>query len=198
MARVYKETATNVDCIEFNGKKYRRYPDSPRPHLRRYYACCGKGGPFLLHRDIWAFHNGVIPEKHHVHHRDGDHLNNDIHNLECVSRRQHDKLHHVQRSTYARSDKQREHLASIRGQTKAWHASPEGLAWHSEHSKRSWESRANRALVCAECSAPFESTFSDARFCSRSCGNKNWRRAHPEYEAQKRARAKARRLQPDS
>lgn len=191
MPRVYKETAANVERFEFDGKIYRRYPDSPRRHLRRYFSRSGR----FLHRDIWEFHNGPIPEGYQVHHKDGDHLNNDIRNLECITRARHEELHSAERSALGRSDAQVRHLASIREKAADWHKSEEGRRWHAEHGKASWEGRTPTALVCRECGAGFESFRPDASFCSKKCQWRNWSKRNPGHDAEKRARAKARRLQ---
>ena len=39
-------------------------------------------------RYIWSMFMGDIPEKHVIFHLDGDSTNNDIHNLECISRKE--------------------------------------------------------------------------------------------------------------
>lgn len=194
MPRNYVETASNVDSVEFNGKVYRRYPDSPRQHLRRYYSRSRE----LLHRVVWTFHHGAIPPGHHVHHKDGNHLNNHIDNLECLSVKRHHELHGPTRAERNRSQAQLDHLAAIRPAAAKWHSSPEGVEWHAAHGKKSWENRTKVALICNECHGEFESFFSDAQFCSRSCQNRNWYKAHPDYEQAKRARRKAARLQSHS
>ena len=63
---------------EFDGRRYRL--------SGRYYRrdCWGRGGPSNLHRAVWEHHHGPIPPGYHVHHRDGDGLNNDLANLELV------------------------------------------------------------------------------------------------------------------
>ncbi len=45
------------------------------------------------HREIWIQHYCSIPEGWHIHHVDGDHFNNNILNLECVSPTQHKARH---------------------------------------------------------------------------------------------------------
>ena len=45
-----------------------------------------------LHRYIWQKHNGEIPKGFDVHHKDGNKLNNDIDNLDCISRSEHTKM----------------------------------------------------------------------------------------------------------
>jgi hypothetical protein len=54
-----------------------------------------KGKVLYVHRMEWERVNGPIPEGHLIHHRDGNRLNNDISNLECVSARTHLNHHHT-------------------------------------------------------------------------------------------------------
>lgn len=42
-----------------------------------------------LHRVVWEYHNGEIPDGYHIHHRDGDRSNNDISNLELLEGHEH-------------------------------------------------------------------------------------------------------------
>lgn len=188
--RVYVETASSIDRVEFQGKIYRRYPDSPHAHLRRYFTRSRK----FLHRAVWEFYNGVIPPEHHIHHKDENYLNNDISNLECLPAREHNNRKHAARSEYVRSEKQRKHLARIRSKASEWHRSEAGRQWHSENGKRAWEKRESHALFCEECGGQFSAFIARARFCSKSCQNRSWYKRHPDYGAQKRARAKARGL----
>ncbi len=194
MARVYVEKVANSDSVVFNGKVYRRYPESPRAHLRKYFTRSRE----VLHRAIWSFHHGAIPPGHHVHHKDGNPLNNEIANLECLPAKRHHEAHSAERSERGRSPAQLKHLAEIRPVAAEWHRSPEGVEWHAAHGKKSWENRVKSTLTCAECGAVFESFFTDAQFCGKSCQNRNWYKAHPGYEAAKRARRKAARLQSHS
>ena len=45
------------------------------------------------HRMIYEFHNGKIPRHHVIHHIDYDCENNNISNLQCMSKKDHDALH---------------------------------------------------------------------------------------------------------
>lgn len=67
----------------FNGVTYRR---NKRGWYQRAYS--------TLHRDVWTWHNGTIPPNHDIHHVDFNKDNNQIENLQCLSRRQHLQLHH--------------------------------------------------------------------------------------------------------
>lgn len=46
-----------------------------------------------LHRDIWEWAYGPIPDGHVVHHVDGNHLDDSLQNLQCLSRADHSRLH---------------------------------------------------------------------------------------------------------
>jgi len=71
--------------IVFNGSKY----------TMRNTGYFGKtiGDRTLLHRDMWEFHNGVIPIGWDVHHKDGDREHNEINNFECLPKSDHTRLH---------------------------------------------------------------------------------------------------------
>lgn len=46
-------------------------------------------------RKLWLRKVGPIPLGHHIHHKDNDHTNNTIENLECLSIAKHMKIHHA-------------------------------------------------------------------------------------------------------
>ena len=45
------------------------------------------------YRKIYEYHFGEIPNGYHIHHIDGNALNNDISNLVCISAEEHTKIH---------------------------------------------------------------------------------------------------------
>lgn len=54
-----------------------------------------------IYRKIWESHNGPIPvdedgRSYEIHHKDGNHANNDIKNLVCVSIKEHYDIHFTQ------------------------------------------------------------------------------------------------------
>lgn len=62
----------------------------------REYVCWKEGGKQrrqLAHRWEWEQAHGPIPDGHEVHHRDGNPLNNDLRNLQCLPAGVHDDLH---------------------------------------------------------------------------------------------------------
>jgi len=171
----------------FNGAVYRRYPDSTHASHRRYFN--RSGGKGLLHRDVWSYHNGPVPEGFHVHHIDGDCSNNSIENLECIPATDHFAIHTEDRRAHGLSDDNLKHMESMREKAKDWHSSPEGLAWHKEVSsqylevarkalqKKREEQAANpKTVTCVECGELFSSPTGRARVCSHACHSKRSRR----------------------
>jgi hypothetical protein len=59
-----------VAKIVWNGKSYNNYPERGPSGL--YFRRSNRKEHSYLHRDIWEFHNGPIPEGNHVHHKDGN------------------------------------------------------------------------------------------------------------------------------
>lgn len=147
---------------EFNGVRYYWKPSG-------YYRADGARARYM-HRDVWRFHHGPIPPDHHIHHRDGDRGNNDVANLECMHGSAHISKHSRQNSI-AGSDKAKRHMANIRPAASAWHASPEGIAWHREHAAALWANREIERRACVRCEGIYEVLRGAAKrgFCSASC-----------------------------
>lgn len=161
------------EVIEFNGIKYRRYPESENRTDRVYFSpgiADRQRGVGRLHQEVWKSHYGEIPEGHHIHHIDGAPLNNDITNLQCLPYDEHLKEHPIPGGSP-------EHMARIQELAKEWHGSAEGRAWHSEHAKRNLALRAPISKSCEQCGAAYEdhSIGGSGRFCSNKCKAK-WRR----------------------
>lgn len=131
-----------------------------------------------LHVVVWEEHHGrQVPQDHLIHHKDGNSLNNDITNLECVSRTQHQALHPLKDP-----DRQRRHLARIRPAAAGWHRSDEGRAWHREHAIRVGQ-REPREYTCNWCAKRFLAKRR-AKYCSNQCGY-HARRATGRYDVQR-------------
>jgi len=167
------------ECIEFNGIKFRRYPDSPYFSHRHYYSpnAAARGrGIQALHQEIWKAHYGPIPAGHHIHHYDGNALNNAIENLVCVPAKWHNAHHGHDPKKLAWL---RKHAAEMRAAAPAWHSSPEGLEWHRQHGKEVFVDRPTVDAICEQCGGPYTCRDMDAhraRFCSNRC-RAAWRRA---------------------
>ena len=164
-----------VERIEWNGNKYRRYPESKRRSDRVYFHRSIKNGMVALHRDIWEYHNGPIPPDYHVHHIDGNPLNNDISNLACLSAADHVAQHPW---TEERKIEQAKHLGRIRHLTKAWHRSPDGLAKHREIGAMAQAAFVAIPKACKRCGKEFlpHKMGNQDKFCSNVCKS-SYRRA---------------------
>ena len=144
--------------IIFNGRAYYRWPGQ-----RYYKSHKGCRIPEWLHRKVWEFYNGPIPEGYEVHHIDGDTDNNDIENLALLTESEHYAKHYESRSKNVISDSKRKRAAE-------WHRSEAGHRWHTRNS-------IEIIRFCPMCgkiykTKPHEgnSKNTDGRhFCSRSC-----------------------------
>ena len=169
---------SKAETIIFQGIPFRRYPQSPHAGHRKYYSPSGryiKRGIGNLHVEIWKFFHGPIPDGHHIHHIDGDPLNNDISNLACLSAEEHYAIH-IQdgrvRAAIAWAAKKDKVLAAAAN----WHGSEEGRAWHREHAKKQWKEREPTERICEQCGNVYlTKKASSTRFCSNKCKSK-WRR----------------------
>jgi hypothetical protein len=83
--------------VMFNGEKY----------TRRSTGYFGKttGKRTLLHRDVWEYHNGKIPDGYDIHHVDCDRENNSIDNLECLPKAEHTRKYSPHNNQYTRGRK---------------------------------------------------------------------------------------------
>lgn len=141
----------------------------------RYYSSGDTSAEVrLLHRRVWSDANGPIPDGMVVHHKDGDWRNNEINNLELMPVEDHSRMHMVER--WAEDGNRaafRVGLEKAREAAKAWHASDEGIRWHSENARKVWETRTPKEATCSVCSSVFLTFWGDkAKFCSKSCTNK--------------------------
>jgi hypothetical protein len=148
--------AVVVETVEWNGVVWRRYPNAKQRNHRVYFQGYLNGKYALLHRALWA-----------LHHADGDPLNNDIGNLECVTVARHRRIE-GDRGSFS-TPKALKHLDSIRDKAAAWHRTPEGRAWHSRNSKQAMAKRPLIDLKCQKCGEPFRSKHRIAMYCSALC-----------------------------
>lgn len=154
-------------CQEFNGVLYYEKKG------QGYYQ--SKIDSSYLHRAVWQYHNGEIPEGFAVHHKDHNKANNRIENLELLSHSDHSK-HHAKHNDWVGSEQNRQQLIEAGQKAKEWHASDEGRAWHKEHGKKCWDSRPMYELICLMCGDSFESPWPNkTKFCHQNC-KMNYRR----------------------
>lgn len=133
-----------------------------------YYQRKGK----RLHCVVWEHYNGKIPKGYQIHHIDGDRYNNNIENLELVSRSEHARYHARKRMTEMTPEAfQAFHSKGIEA-AKSWHKSPEGRAWHKAHSRGMVRKRHKKD--CMYCGGEYETTQPTvSKFCSGLCRTRN-------------------------
>lgn len=155
-----------METVTFNGYEF---------GFQRGYYC--RTGPKTLHQAVWEYHNGPIPPKYQIHHKDGDAKNNVIENLEILTKKEHDKLHSkCKYQKWVGSDANREQLESARSKANKWHASPEGRKFHSALGKYSWKYRKRFVRECDVCHAEYTCAYPKrSNFCSGKCKAANRR-----------------------
>lgn len=155
----------------FNGRTFRRRPNSRHRSLRVYYSshASNRKPPLWLHQEVWKARNGPIPKGHEIHHADGDPFNNAIENLECVTRPEHRKREAA--AGRYNTEAVRANLNRIRPLAAQWHRSAAGRAWHSQNGKRAWTKRQPVKKKCEQCRCEFQSITNrpNDRCCSRAC-----------------------------
>src|SRR3990167_4923373 len=152
----------------FNGVNYYK--------LAKYYQHCGRHKSYLLHRIVWAYHHGEIPLKHAIHHKDHDINNNQISNLEIMSRSAHGRLH---MSSLDRREQSRKIMLEITQKYAAkWPGSNEGKIFHKWFGKKVWENKKLFEKNCDFCGRKYKTYFPNrSKFCHLNCKMANlWTR----------------------
>lgn len=165
------------DVIYFDGLRFSRGDDDG------YYRNAKTGE--RLHRYVWRFYNGEIPDGYEVHHIDGNKSNNDISNLQLLELHEHKKLH-GQMLTEAQREWRRNNLAvNARPKASKWHRSAEGRKWHSEHAKKQMQNMKVFTNTCIVCGKEFQSKQKPAKYCSGACKARNLRANRKEQKTER-------------
>lgn len=131
-----------------------------------------------LHRAVWEYHHGAVPDGYHVHHIDENRANNAPDNLLLVKGSEHVR-HHMEEPERAEHSRQIMREITQPAACK-WHRSAEGNRWHSEQGKANWQKRTMQTYICDFCGAEYHTKFvygrESRRFCSANCKMKARRR----------------------
>lgn len=156
-----------VETLDWDGTTWRRYPEAKQRNHRVYFQAYRGNVLTNLHRAVWEKANGPIPSGHEIHHADGDPLNNDLGNLECLTVGEH-RRREAEMGSFSTS-RVHANLDRIRHLASAWHRTEEGRQWHRENCKQAMANRPLVEKVCIQCKTAFRSKQSFAVCCSRRC-----------------------------
>ncbi len=129
----------------------------------------------LLHRRIWSEYYGEIPIDHHIHHVNNNWRDNNIENLHCIPRIDHQRMHMFERfQSEEFKSKNKEQLEIAQEKAKKWHASSSGKEWHSKNAREQHRKRKIKEYTCVICNIKFLSkNIFPPDTCSISCCIKN-------------------------
>lgn len=119
--------------------------------------------PIHAQRWVWINHHGAIPKGYDIHHKDGDKSNNEINNLEILTRSEHLKRHWKEGRFDI--DQRRKQLAEAR----KWTQTHEGRKKISQTSLDSWKAREKVTLSCKNCGKQFQGFYTKTQACSERC-----------------------------
>lgn len=88
-------TKKQLDYKYFNNKKYTTQSNG-------YFRSTNRIKSILLHRAVWEYYNGKIPQGYDIHHKDGNKTNNKINNLELLRKDEHARLHSTGHNQYTK------------------------------------------------------------------------------------------------
>lgn len=130
-----------------------------------------------LHRAVYEYYYGAIPDSYHVHHIDHDKANNEPENLIALSQEDHLKLHWAESTEERRAEMTVNFIEKAIPAAVAWHKSEEGRAWHLKHYEQTKDAMHMRAwMACEQCGREFFGVANgQTRFCSNACKSA-WRR----------------------
>lgn len=141
-----------------------------------YYLC---GNYFQrkgkrLHREVWRYHNGDIPNGYHIHHIDANKHHNDISNLSLTIGKEHIRQH---MSNPKRVKQSMKTIEIARESARKWHGSAEGLAYHSALGKENYKKRTLHTYTCDFCGKEFQTKHiygnGQNHFCHPNCKAKH-------------------------
>ena len=163
---------------EFNGLIFHQFKDTG------YFRCFKNKKVILMHRYVWEYYNGPIPEDYDVHHIDGDPANNDISNLELREKHEHRRFHARDITDEQREWKRQHMLNTVIPKATEWHKSEAGHEWHKQQIRKQHENGVfKRELICTQCGKTFIGEKNgEHSFCSGACKSKYRRDNHLDDE----------------
>ena len=122
-----------------------------------------------MHRYVWEYYNGKIPDNCEIHHIDGNRGNNSIDNLQLMTVKEHKEYHSAHLSDEQREWRRNNINTNARPKAIEWHKSEEGREWHIKHITNQRLSGVFEAdCKCLHCGKEFRGHV-NSKFCSNAC-----------------------------
>ena len=120
-----------------------------------------------IHRALWIYANGEIPDGYHIHHIDGNAANNTLENLQLLSLCEHSKLHDSLNKSKSPQSFICEHCGRtftvVSNGKKRRYCSTECMRQADKINQHKW------TKICAWCGKEFKTRFESQKFCCHSC-----------------------------
>ncbi len=189
-----------VEVIDDTHQKFNGviYTSKNNGHYEKYIS---------IHRVVWFYYHGEIPEgNYHIHHIDHNKSNNDIFNLQLLTRKEHRRTHYYDGfpETYTCKNCGKKFVSTIRLGTIAfcsddckcfWRNNKQyrricpvcGKEFRTGHSKQKCcsyicavKARPPKEKICPTCGKKFSTQNRRQLYCSASCRSTMWQQKHPE------------------
>lgn len=161
----------NTNIAYYNGKKFHREGN-------KYYKRTEGKKQLYLHRYVYETEVGVIPDGYDIHHKDGNKANNDLNNLELLTKKEHRQAHMTEEEKEA---KKRNVLENALPKAIEWHKSEQGRELHREIAKN--QKREPKELICDFCGKKYNGfPRHENNFCSNNCKSAYRRKAGTDRE----------------
>ena len=148
----------------FDGRKYYLHKN------QRYFKCSIAKKNTYLHRMVWTYHNGNIPNGLVIDHIDRNKSNNQIENLRLVDwKTNRDNIDDKYKEIY------RQNMIRFNSQDSGkWWQTTSSRARRSKALSDSWRDRPKVEKTCVLCSRVFYAKHNSAKYCSKECRQINY------------------------
>ena len=163
---VLERDLTEPPAVEVIDDKHQRFNGVTYLKDRQGHFTAGRG----IHRTVWAYYNGEIPDGCEIHHLDGNKANNNVENFQCMTHNEHMKLH----AKYRRIPQQEKtFICQYCGKEFVAKNLGHNLYCSAKCFEKARPPRNTTTKICAWCGQPFEApTGKKNPCCSISCGKK--------------------------
>lgn len=124
-----------------------------------------------IHRAVWSYYNGEIPDGYHIHHIDGNKANNAVENLQCLTATEHSQLHNPPK----RGTRLVKKMFVCQNCGREYEAFDAGVnRFCSADCRTQYEENQARTIakICPYCGKEFKTRHANAECCSHSCASK--------------------------